>query len=700
MAVWIWSEAAPAENAYVRFEDSFYLDNMAAIHSRISVSGEYVLYINGKFAGFGQYSDWPDRRSINIHDITALCHSGKNAFLLIVWHQGLDCSVDVAGPGRTWFEVVQADRLVLESKAGTPCRQDTRYQQGPMWKLTPQLGYGFAYDSRVALPPLEHAAAVTAPSYMSPRPLAQLMLHDCCEGICRTQGIYWDTAPKASLATRMRRAALSMRTAEEMRTEADWICRDDGDGIYLIYDLGQETSGFFHMDADFDCETEVVIGYGEHLQDLRVRTDIDGRSFCARYHAIPGHNEFTHWFRRWGARYLQLHIGAKCVRIHRVGLLPVAYPTKPPRPFHSSDLLHDRIYETSLNTLKLCMHNHYEDTPWREQALYAMDARLQMLSGYYAFGEAAMPRESLRLLARGQRADGLLELCAPAKVSITIPAFSLQFINAVWEYVLHTGDRDFGAEMMPTIDRILAAFAKRCDSLGRMCCFTEKKYWNFYEWQPGLDGGEIHAITDHKPRLEGPLTAYYALALEAAEHLCEEAGLSSGDLENQRLHVIAGMRTFWNEENCLFSAFIENGDQSVYSALMQSLSLLCGAAEGLHASLVRTKLSTGKDLIPVTLSNALFRYQALLQDEDTYADLIFNEIGHIWGNMLYQGATSFWETALGEQDFHNAGSLCHAWSAIPVYFYIAYGQGIRPNAPGAWTTHPSSQTVLHFQDVK
>jgi hypothetical protein len=37
--------------------------------------------------------------------------------------------------------------------------------------------------------------------------------------------------------------------------------------------------------------------------------------------------------------------------------------------------------------------------------------------------------------------------------------------------------------------------------------------------------------------------------------------------------------------------------------------------------------------------------------------------------MLEQGATSFWETAKGEADFSGAGSLCHGWSALPIYYY-------------------------------
>ena len=40
------------------------------------------------------------------------------------------------------------------------------------------------------------------------------------------------------------------------------------------------------------------------------------------------------------------------------------------------------------------------------------------------------------------------------------------------------------------------------------------------------------------------------------------------------------------------------------------------------------------------------------------------------------------ETEDGADAFDQAGSLCHGWSAMPVYFYYAYGLGVRPVKPG------------------
>ena len=37
--------------------------------------------------------------------------------------------------------------------------------------------------------------------------------------------------------------------------------------------------------------------------------------------------------------------------------------------------------------------------------------------------------------------------------------------------------------------------------------------------------------------------------------------------------------------------------------------------------------------------------------------------------MLEAGATAAWETKEGASAFHQAGSLCHGWSAIPVHYF-------------------------------
>jgi phosphoribosylformylglycinamidine synthase len=53
-------------------------------------------------------------------------------------------------------------------------------------------------------------------------------------------------------------------------------------------------------------------------------------------------------------------------------------------------------------------------------------------------------------------------------------------------------------------------------------------------------------------------------------------------------------------------------------------------------------------------------------------DFAINEMCDIFGGMLLEGSTSFWETTKGELDFSNAGSLCHGWAAVACYVLDKY----------------------------
>ena len=61
-------------------------------------------------------------------------------------------------------------------------------------------------------------------------------------------------------------------------------------------------------------------------------------------------------------------------------------------------------------------------------------------------------------------------------------------------------------------------------------------------------------------------------------------------------------------------------------------------------------------------------YDALLSFGDRYKNYILADMKRKYAHMLNRGATTFWETELGAEDFGGAGSLCHGWSAIPVYY--------------------------------
>ena len=62
-------------------------------------------------------------------------------------------------------------------------------------------------------------------------------------------------------------------------------------------------------------------------------------------------------------------------------------------------------------------------------------------------------------------------------------------------------------------------------------------------------------------------------------------------------------------------------------------------------------------------------------DASQYKDYILNNIRTKYKMMLDYGSTTVWET----EDIltHAAGSLCHGWSALPVYYYEIFN-GAKP----------------------
>ena len=199
------------------------------------------------------------------------------------------------------------------------------------------------------------------------------------------------------------------------------------------------------------------------------------------------------------------------------------------------------------------------------------------------------------------------------------------------------------------------------------------RIWNFYEWSDTMSGGD-----SSKSSCEAPLNADLSIALQNLAVICRYIGKNAEADEYERIagsvnRAIAKM--FYNKETKLFNSFDDRAYND-YSVLTNSLCLLCGAAENVDKSRILEILSAnggnydGIRIIPNTLSMNSFRFDALLaEDKEKYRSVILDELDRDYLYMLRHGATSFWETIVGDFDFYYAGSLCHGWSALPIYYY-------------------------------
>ena len=127
------------------------------------------------------------------------------------------------------------------------------------------------------------------------------------------------------------------------------------------------------------------------------------------------------------------------------------------------------------------------------------------------------------------------------------------------------------------------------------------------------------------------------------------------------------IREFFDNESGSF--YLRTDNRAYKSQLGNSFAILIGLGDERTAEAI----ISDKSLTETSLSMLIYKYEALLKVNPAYREYILGEIREKYGHMLNCGATSFWETFLGDRDFSNAGSLCHGWSALPAYYYHILG---------------------------
>lgn len=670
---WIWLSKPAEPDEYADFRVVFHAEAGRRYRLYLSCDSDYVLYCNGVLTAFGQYPDYHDYKVYDSLSLDGALREGENELLITVWYYGADSQTYIRKEAGLIFRLDEDDRPLLCSSPRVPSRLTPRYRQHQACLITSQLGFTFSYDGTAEETPYAPSRVTEGRSgAFYPRPAKKTTLGERLPFTPCFGGGYREKTGSRGEAERMQNAYLSARPIRREETGLTLTAEEGEDGVFLIVDLGRECVGFPELELTAPEDCELGIGWGEHLGDGRCRTAV--RNFTFRCRVPAGKSSCLWAFRRLGCRYLQLFAPVRELTVSYLGLRPVSYPLTI-LPFSTGDRLRDRIYEAGVRTLMLCMHDHYEDCPWREQALYTMDSRNQMLCGYYAFGEYRFPRACLELISHGFRKDGLLSICFPGGLDFPIPSFSLIWILQMREYLLHSGDEAFLREKYPQLKQLLSVFLDRRRENGLIDSFSgEGGYWNFYEWSEGLQG----RFNEQVSSTEAPLNAFLSLALQALGDVARRLGFRED--ADSLLDAAASLndalrRRFFDRKSGLFDSFADRR-QGKYSVLTNSLCLLCGAAEGCPTETLRKVLEangaadTGLYVIPDTLSMQGFRFDALLAyDRERYREPILRELDEVYGAMLLQGATSFWETAEGAADFGGAGSLCHGWSALPVYYY-------------------------------
>ena len=622
LAKWIWLHKENKKDEYGEFFAAFIPEKKPTV-CRLSCDGDYTLFINGKFVASNQYGDFEHYKIYDEIDITEYLQDGQNEISILVWHLGEDSQRYINSQAGVIFEIEQDGKIILSSDEKILCRESQAYKKGYCKKITGQLGYSFLYNANK-----ENSGQLVPAT----------VVEKSCHFYCR---------PTEKL---------------QLLPEKEIVVLKN-EGNYYLIDLGEETVGLPVLEFTSLREQKILVAWGEDLQDGHVRRQINGRDFSFEYVAKNGENKYTNYMLRLGCRYMELY-AEQPIELQYLGLIPQIYFVQE-KTLKLENELDQRIYDICVKTLKLSMMEHYVDTPWREQCLYAFDSRNQMLCGYYAFenGNAEYARANLLLMSKDRRDDGLLSICYPCGMDLTIPSFSLYYFMAVKEYIEHTGDVSLGEEVYEKLISIVEVFLKNRKD-GLICTFEGLNHWNFYDWSEYLEGKLYEYDISHADFI---INCLFIIALENLRLIAAKIKKEFIYDETLKEIKINAKSFFYDVKTKGYS--LTQGEKK-FTVLGNALAILSGIAD--NADELCEKIAKD-EFSDCSLSMKCFKYDALLlTDKEKWQGQVLDEIRNDYKKMLNAGATSVWETIDGASAFDNAGSLCHGWSAIPIYYFQTF----------------------------
>jgi alpha-L-rhamnosidase len=516
-----------------------------------------------------------------------------------------------------------------------------------------------------------------------------------------------------------------------LHDNADWTIinpQPDGD-VHMVVDFGREMIGYPRLEVDAPEGAIIDANFFEGIDDGGIFWTRNLRN-SFRYICREGPQTFTSHQRR-GFRYGSFAFRnlSRPLKIRHVSALMATYPVEAQGHFACSDETLNKIWEVGAYTVRLCMLDTYIDCPAYEQVYWVGDARNSALVNAVAFGAFELTDHCIRLT--GQSLSDELRTVKPPhlqamRTHITtshvvsgwfdeIPMWTFLWIWSAWEQYWLTGDREALADYYKDVSECL----RRCESfLTPRDLLDIPDVWNLVDWAAhDLErDGEVISNTvlmaqalDYAAQMAqvldllGEATAHKALArrLRAAVNRYGWSDQYQGYVDTVR-----DPTAYHRHQDLCGKRGIDAGTFEAFRAKQRiseptnTLALLCNAVPPeRHEAVMRFVLAAkegkfigsspwhaalGKpdEIVPVGSPWFLFFTLETLFKERLAADAL-HILRKQWNRMLEKGATTFWETFPGFiGSGHWSRSLCHGWSAAPVYFLSTQVLGITASAPG------------------
>ena len=426
-----------------------------------------------------------------------------------------------------------------------------------------------------------------------------------------------------------------------------WVKKEKVEGG-VLFDFGKET--FARIRFSGLGEGPVKVRFGESREET-----MDSEWCVIRFEDKPEKGVLS--YIPYAFRYL--FVSDEKVEVKaEYEYLPLEYKGS----FHCSEEIINKVWDVAAYTFHLNSREFFLDGIKRDRWVWSADAYQSLFVNRYLFFDKEIEKRTLIALGGKQ----------PFKVHInTIMDYSFFWIISLYEYYKTYGDKDFLEQIQDQMKAVMDFCLERRDEDGFMR--GKPGDWVFIDWAPmdktgALCGEQI----------------LFAKAMECYAAICavigrDDRGLG-GEAEKLRKQIF---EKFYDTEKKVFIDSYESGKRNVtrQSNILAYLFLSCDdtVKKDIYERVVLN------DEVPQITTPYFKFYENQVHCKAGNTNLLEKSIREYYGSMLATGATTLYEeydpTMTGVEHYAMYGnpfekSLCHAWSASPIYLLGNFRLGV------------------------
>lgn len=332
-------------------------------------------------------------------------------------------------------------------------------------------------------------------------------------------------------------------------------------------------------------------------------------------------------------------------------------------PLKMEDPLLRKVDHVAIRTLQNCMQDVFEDGPKRDRRLWLGDFRLQARANYVTFKNYDLVKRCLYLFGGMTFNEGKISACLftelqPEPDDTYLFDFALLYGSALLDYYEETKDEETLRELYPMAVRQIEIGLDYLDE-DNVIPDRSDEFWCFVDWGEGLNKqAASFAILIYAIRYGIRLAKYMGDTERIGQLARKEEELKKSAVEH-----------FWDEKRQLF---VSGSERQISWATQVWMILARVFPKEKNRELILRTINVNPRIQMVTPYMYHHYIDALIRSDEKERAL--GEIKKYWGEMVHDGADTFWEVYNPYNKYESPygsvmmNSFCHAWSCTPTYF--------------------------------